>query len=392
MIHRTPISIRRRTPLVLGVLFAVSFATAAAAEHRVEVSRQFDAAAGTVVVLENLAGTIEIEGGGGRIEIDAVIVGRDERTARELEIEFAERGSRLVVTANYPVERYDTYHYPGTGDGVAGGLARWFDRFSGNSNTRTEYQGRRVSVTSKPGGDAVTLYADFKLRLPAGVGARVENAVGPLRADGVDGPLSVDTGAGSVRVANGSGELDLDTGSGEVEIVDQRGAVSADTGSGDVRVARVVGDVVVDTGSGDVALEQVEGARIDVDTGSGSIALHGVAGEIRADTGSGGVEGRDLRARGRLDVDTGSGGVRLAGDFAAVESISISTGSGGVTLEASGMPAAEFAITTGSGGIDVDLPGLQVERRDRHELRASTGGGVPVRIETGSGGVTIRQR
>jgi hypothetical protein len=103
------------------------------------------------------------------------------------------------------------------------------------------------------------------------------------------------------------------------------------------------------------------------------------------------VQGKNLAPRGRLRVDTGSGSIRLSGDFTQVELFEIDAGSGSVSVIGA-LPALDLEVSTGSGGIEVDVPGLEVMSRSKDELRGrSSGGGVPARFDTGSGGVTIRQ-
>ncbi len=346
----------RTVPVALASLVIALAAGGAlpAAEHEEKISRRFAAREGLIVEIENLAGEVKVEGiADGEVGIDAVIIARDDsdddarRLASKLEIKFKERDNRLLVEAVYPLDEHTKYHYPGSSEGGGSWLF-------GGSQTKTRYQGRKVSVVSKPRSGAVTLYAHFTVRLPHGVGAEVRNAVGDLRAAGVHGPLSFDTGSGNVRVESGEGPVRADTGSGEVEVRDYRGDVDADTGSGEVRIA-------------------------------------GVRGEIRADTGSGKIDGRDLEAMGRLEADTGSGEVSLEGDFSEIEEILIDTGSGGVTIDATGIAPMDITINTGSGGIRVDLPDMEIlKKKDGFFEARVQGGGAKVVIDTGSGGVRIR--
>lgn len=389
------IRIAMLVPISLAAALLLTAGAAPAAEHRETTSRQFDAAPGLVVELENLAGEIAITGGGGggQVSIDATVTARADsdaearKLAAGLTVDFERRGDRLIVRALYPVDRYTTYHYPlpsAVGSGLSGLLGN-------GSRTSTRYQGKKVTIVSRPKGGAVTLFADFELRLPAGVGADVENAAGDITATGVEGPLACDSGSGDIRASDGDGRLEADTGSGDVEVTDYRGDVGADTGSGDVRITRVTGSVSADTGSGDVEIEDIEGGVIEADTGSGGVRLASVRGEIEADTGSGEVEGRDLVATGSLRADTGSGGVSLQGDFSQVDEIEIDAGSGGVTLDGSSFPPMDIEISTGSGGIEVDLPGLEILVREKDQLEARyQGGGARLTIDTGSGRVRVR--
>lgn len=353
---------------------------AALADHEEKVSRTFAARSGLVVDVKNLAGLVTVEGGGSEVRVDATVhaLGSNaQRLTQQVEITFKQDGDRLVVVANYPVDDYGTFHYPGSGG-------------RGNSNTTTKYQGRRIKVTSKAKSGAASLWVDFRLQLPSGVGVSVDNAVGDVEAREVNGDVHADTGSGSILVTGGSGGVHADTGSGAVDVSNRVGDVHADTGSGAVRVVSVTGNVNADTGSGRVDLEDVEGGSIRADTGSGRVELRRVRGEIDADTGSGRVDAEGLVATGRLRVDTGSGGISLSGDFSQVSQMELDAGSGGVELTGT-LPAMDLEISTGSGGFDVDVPGLEIFEREKDELQArSGGGGVPVKIDTGSGRVQVR--
>jgi hypothetical protein len=75
-----------------------------------------------------------------------------------------------------------------------------------------------------------------------------------------------------------------------------------------------------------------------------------------------------------------------------VGSLLIDTGSGGVRL---GVPAsldAELAVETGSGGVDVQGE-VAVLKRGRSSFLGRFGEGRGrIRIDTGSGGVRVRQK
>jgi DUF4097 and DUF4098 domain-containing protein YvlB len=366
--------------LVAAALLLQTPALAAQGQER-EVSRSFDARDGMIVELENLAGAVTVEGSSsGQIEIVGTIHADGsgaESLLTQLEITFETSGNRIEVKAKYPVDRYKVYRYPQ----------------EGRSRTQIKYQDVKVKVVSRDEDDPVTLYADFHLRLPHGVGADIENYVGNINATGVHGMLSADTGSGDVTASDGVGSLNADTGSGDVRIQNYEGDVSADTGSGDVVVRGVQGDLSADTGSGDVDITDVDGRYLSADTGSGDVTMAGVTGSIEADTGSGDIEIRDLKAGARLMADTGSGSVTMAGDLSQVEEIEIDTGSGSVEIDMSVAPGMRILVETGNGSIDVDLPDLRITRSSKNYFRGESGDGqADVTISTGSGRVSISAR
>jgi len=92
---------------------------------------------------------------------------------------------------------------------------------------------------------------------------------------------------------------------------------------------------------------------------------------------------------GALDISTSSGDVEVG--LAKPGSVEISTGSGGVELTAPSSLAADVAISAGSIQIDRAFRFAgEIERRSAEGQIG--GGGQPMRIQTGSGRVTLSAR
>ena len=318
------------------------------------------------VAIYNLAGRVEVVGGGRReVVVDVTRGGRD---GDQLRVEQGPRGGAEALRIIYPGRQVV---YPGMGsqsrtevqvasDGTFGG--DWKGLFGAN---------RRVTIRGS--GSGTHAWADLRIAVPRGQKIAVHQAVGHVTVENVDGDLRVDTHSGAIDAHHTRGSIFLDTGSGSVSLDVGEGEVKIDTGSGDVDVSAVKGPLLhVDTGSGDVSVREVEVDRLLADTGSGSVRLEAVG-------------------AGTLNVDTGSGSVTV--DLTRdVESLVADTGSGSVTVSAPGSLGAEFDIQTGSGRIDVDFPheSLRVER-DHVSGRIGDGRGR-IRIDTGSGGVRFYRR
>lgn len=161
--------------------------------------------------------------------------------------------------------------------------------------------------------------------------------------------------------------------------------LEAGSGSGDIKIEGVGENAKLSTGSGNIRAEGLHGAFI-LDTGSGNIwAQQSGEGDVKAQTGSGNVELRDIR--GGLRAGTGSGDVKVGG--APTQPWKIGTGSGSVELWPSNAPLTLDA-STGSGSIHTDHEMVTQGSQDRHHVVGKLNGGGPtVRIETGSGDVTV---
>ena len=373
--HQFPI---RVAFLALALSLSASVGFAADAERQVE--RTLAARPGLIVELRNLAGNVTlVKASGTEVRLRGTIhaagasSAEAERIAGLLSITADESGALWLVKAVYPLDEHRKYHYPRRDDDES---LPWFLEWLDIGSSSFKYEERQVHIVSQSSPGALTLYADFRLELPEGVGATIRNGVGVISSTGV------------------RGDQRLDISTGEVSVRDSSGKLGVDTGSGDVAISRHAGDVGVDTGSGEVTLEEVQAGLVQIDTGSGDIRLTRVSGSFDADTGSGDILGSALTLGSKLLADTGSGDIRLSGDLSALAQIDIDTGSGDVTLEASPTSAApnvRLSVGTGSGEVSFDLPAGRVTRSGDGDLTAVIGSATgTASISTGSGDVVVR--
>jgi hypothetical protein len=380
--RRARLAGRARPALLLAGLVLGAIPPLQAAEAQRQIDRTLAARPNLTVELHNLAGNITVAAASGNdvriqatVHAEASSAAEAERIASLLNFTFDSSGDRWIAKAVYPLDESRKYCYPRQAQEES---LPWFLEWLDIGSSNFKYADREVRVVSKPGGGALTLYADIRIELPAGVGVKVKDGIGLIESGGVRGAQNLDIATGEIRVQDGEGSL------------------AADSGSGDVRVSRQTGDVHVDTGSGDVRLDHVVAGRIDIDTGSGDIDLRESSGSLNCDTGSGDIVASGLTLGSTLAADTGSGDVQLAGDFSAVTKIAIDTGSGDVTLEANpatAAPQVRMAVSTGSGEISLDMPASRVTHSSHGDIRAEIGKATGVgEISTGSGDVVLRAR
>lgn len=315
--------------------------------------------AGDEVAIYNLIGEARVVAGDGA-DVEVAIT-RAGAGADQLTIHEGARDGRKTLSIVYPGSRFV---YPEMGrrsrteirvddDGTFGGSA------SG---------GRRVTISG--GGEGLEARADLTIRVPKGKRVRVYQAVGEVSARDIAADLSIDAAAAPVSVEN------------------VRGAVSVDVGSGAVRALGIDGDLAIDTGAGAVHLQDVRGSRIHIDTGSGEVTGARLsAPALSVDTGSGevdlsGVETKDFN----LDTGSGSVSIEIASD---IESMAIDTGSGSVEIGLPPQLGADLYVETGSGDVRVLVPHTDTHR-DEDSLRCRIGDGRgEIRVDTGSGDVSI---
>jgi lia operon protein LiaG len=319
----------------------------------------------------DLAGAVRIvRGAGTRAE---VIVTRGGRDAAQLRVVQNGRGDESRLHVIFPGRRvvysrtkpWSTMHGWGSTNLTVGadGCLEHGGGFP--------LSGHRVTISGS--GPGLQAWADLEVRLPRGQRTTLHLGVGEVVAQDVDGELTIDVASASVQAERTAGSLIVDTGSGSVVLRGNRG------------------DISVDTGSGAVELTDLSGSRLRVDTGSGGVTGRNVEAEdLLVDTGSGGVGLDDVRS-GIIRIDTGSGGVRV-GLLSAPRSMLVDTGSGAVTILGPADLGAQVELETGSGSIRSDYT-MTLTRKDQGYLRGTIGDGRGrIKVDTGSGGVSLRRR
>ncbi len=338
----------RRT---LSILAAVLVAGAAGAETTRTLRAELTPERGTPFTVENLAGEMAVlPGDGPTVTVVATVHAEDARTADAVTLDEV-RGKHGFPTLRlaYP---FDTVRYRDAG------------------NSRVEYGGRTVRVSSRRG---VEVWATVEVRVPRSeFEGTFRNVVGSLRAEGVAGTITLDTASGDIEARRVSGDVTADTGSGDVRAEDVHGEFSCDTGSGHCIIAGFDGDELeCDTGSGDVRVENVTARRVTADTGSGDVR----------------VNGADIE---RFTGDTGSGRIALEVVGQRLERVEADTGSGSVTILLP--PDTGFRLTAdvGSGRVRSRFSDA-IAIVDDDDVVGYRRGDERVRIDadTGSGGVTV---
>lgn len=316
---------------------------------------------GDEVTIYNLVGNLEIvPGTGPSVVAEVDLQGPD---ASRLRIEKGRIRDRETLRVVYPGNKVRVPEY---GDRTTTTLrVRDDGTFSDAGNN-----GRKVTLSGKEGIEAS---ADIRILVPKGKRLAVKWGHGEGSIARVDAPVGLDAAHMPVTATDVKGPLAIDIGSGHVVVTGSRGAISIDTGSGEVELHAIDGGpIAIDTGSGEVTGEDLNSEPVAISTGSGEIRLTRVHSEsVTLDSGSGEIAVDLTGALRNLVIDTGSGDVN----------VSIPKGTG-----------AQLSVETGSGGIETNLV-VETMYRKRNELVGRIGdGGGSIRIETGSGTVTLLEQ
>jgi len=364
--HRRPVRTHLLAIAALTTIVSVGSAQQVESGQRVGVRAQR-------VHVYAAVGRVSLRRGTGELGITATARGTD---GGELRFFLDRAGDSAVFRVQFPdVEEIASPDFLGGSRQTTNLRLREDGTFGGDSGGDFPFRRRRgrgadVDIGGRGGFRG---WAEIELTVPAGADLKVHLALGEASADSVSGDVMIDTWSAHATATGIAGSWLFDTGSGDVEVRGAQGRLRIDTGSGNCSVTGMRGDLLdVDTGSGDVDATDVDVAR------------------FRFDTGSGNVRARNLRARQGV-ADTGSGDVLLDYTGGAVDDLLIDTGSGRVDLRLPQTADARVTVDTGSGGIMVDRSGGIYERRSDEGivLRFGEGRGR-IRIDTGSGDVTIR--
>jgi DUF4097 and DUF4098 domain-containing protein YvlB len=179
-------------------------------------------------------------------------------------------------------------------------------------------------------------------------------------------------------------------------VSDVKGTVRAENVNGDITVSGPSHEVDVQTVNGSLEVS-APARRVHAESVNGSVTVRGASGEVEASTVNGGllVSGGTF-SHGHLE--TVNGKVRFEGDLAKSAVLDAESVSGAIELSLPGTVAADFTLSTFSGTIDNDLGpalahGSGPENPSEKELSFSTGaGGATVNIHTLSGAIAIRKR
>lgn len=336
--------------------------------------------------VRNLAGNVTIvRSGNDQFEISARVVANAEpaaaaeRLARSVRLDV--QGKRLDVT--WPTSTYSSIYTPEAPDVI------WPLRAT------IRYLDRKVILT-RDRADGADLRVDLRIGVPPQGRLEVENHLGYVHAEGLDGQLDLKTSTGTITSERTRGALEASTGSSDIHVAFHRGKLSAETGSGRVRIDGSDGELEAETGTGDIRVARSRGS-LEAETGTGDISVEVFAGSLNAATGTGDIRTAEISGVTQLDAAAGSGDVYIDGDLAALQEFAVATGAGDVTVISSTEPSLRLSVETGLGELTVTGPAPTRDPKDEDDAEDSDAeivtlgrGTVEGSIATGSGDVTLK--
>ena len=219
-------------------------------------------------------------------------------------------------------------------------------------------------VFSAPGGPAISA---ISIQAPSLAALSVLSSDGAVDANGIDGPLDVNTRAGNVSVDHVRGECTLTIGGGNVSVGEILVGLHCSIGAGHINVRKVAGQAILETQGGDIIIRQAGGA-VRADTGGGGVHIGTAGGAVSATSGGGEIvvekAGGTVTIRnmaGPVQVasakgvrcESASGGVSLSNITGTMR---VQTSMGSIVANLFGSQLADSYLATGAGDITVLIP------------------------------------
>lgn len=233
-------------------------------------------------------------------------------------------------------------------------------------------------------------FTKLVLKVPAGLGVRMETHRGPLRISGVK-TVEIVSASGNTEVRKIAGRVAANQTGGDL-IVSDAGSVKLTTRGSDVTLEHVRGDVTLTTRSGELKATGLVGP-IELESNSTDVTLDKLettTGTVRVNAVNGTLTLRGLRADGRIDARNAEVTVDI--DRAAPlaiyaegeEDVRITAPRGGFQLDA---VARNGRVTVPDGTVKVDVTGD--EQRAGGAVR---GGGATITVRANRGDIVIKDR
>jgi DUF4097 and DUF4098 domain-containing protein YvlB len=213
------------------------------------------------------------------------------------------------------------------------------------------------------------------------------------------------TSGGNVRLKELTGTQDFRTSGGNLDLDHLGGKVTGNTSGGNISIEDSKEDINLTTSGGNIEAINCSG-NLRLSTSGGNLRLRLLQGTVNASTSGGNVEGEEVK--GELSAHTSGGNVRLR-DLSCSLDASTSGGNVEVSMKELGK---YLTLNNSSGDIDLQLPqdkGLDLRIRgdkvkanslnnfkgEKNEDRIDgtmNGGGIPVKVDGGSGRVSLTFR
>lgn len=210
------------------------------------------------------------------------------------------------------------------------------------------------------------------------------------------------TSGGSINLTNLNGDQKFTTSGGSLNIDNVGGKMEGRTSGGSINLQNSRDDMDLTTSGGSIKASNCNG-KMRLTTSGGSLSLNDLKGDIKASTSGGSINGKNIG--GELVTHTSGGRIHL---YELACSVEASTSGGGIDIEIKELGKYVKLSNSGGGidlllpkgkGVDLDLSGNRIKTdqlgnfdgkiEDDNLQGKLNGGGVPVRVRSSSGRISL---
>ncbi|MFT3705375.1 MAG: hypothetical protein QM802_23605 [Agriterribacter sp.] len=229
-----------------------------------------------------------------------------------------------------------------------------------------------------------SLSISFKIFVTEKVDTKLSTSGGSISLTDLSGVQDFSTSGGSLHVQHIRGTINGNTSGGSITLIDSNGDIDLATSGGSITSKASEGNMKLNTSGGSLNFESLKG-KIDAGTSGGSIHGSNISGELIAHTSGGSIDLRDLMCS--LETSTSGGHINVQikelGKYTKIDN-----SGGNIELE-----------IPGNVGMNIDLRGDKISAnkinnfsgsQDKDSMNGTlNGGGAPVKVNAGSGRITL---
>ena len=231
-----------------------------------------------------------------------------------------------------------------------------------------------------------SLNISFKVFVPKDVSTDLSTSGGNIVLTNLSGEQDFSTSGGNLGIDNVTGNLKGTTSGGNIDLANSNNNIELSTSGGNIDAKNCSGDLRLSTSGGSLHLNDLKG-KVNASTSGGNVEGEKIGGELIAHTSGGNIRFNDLSC----SLETSTSGGRI--DVAFIQPgkyIKISNSSGNVSIT---LPK--------NTGLDLDLSGDLAKMHldnfsgkiDENEIYGKlNGGGVPLKVDAGSGKVHLTMK
>jgi hypothetical protein len=232
-----------------------------------------------------------------------------------------------------------------------------------------------------------SLNISFRIYVPENVATDLETSGGSITLGDLAGTEKFSTSGGSLHIDHLTGKTTGSTSGGSIHVTDSKDIIDLSTSGGSIEATNCTGNIRLSTSGGSLHLLNLNGT-IHAETSGGSAEGDNIEGDLFVHTSGSSIRLTNLACS--LDAETSGAGIHVAmaklGKF-----IKLGTSGGNIDLEIPNGQGVNLDIDAGriKTASLTNFSGSQEKGRMNGTLN---GGGIPVRLNTSGGAVSLTTR